>query len=310
MSTVLITGGTGMIGKELTKHLSGRGYQVIILTREIPAHTDPGNNVSYALWDVDKQTIDSAAVQQADFIIHLAGAGVVDKKWTKSYKAEIRDSRIKSSALLIDTLLKNDNKARAVVSASAIGWYGEDPSRGREGFIESDEYAADFLGETCKMWEESIEPITQLGKRLVKLRLGIVLSNTGGALIEFKRPLHFGIAGILGSGKQVVSWIHIDDLCRMFIAGIENPNLSGVYNAVAPKPVTNKVLVLQLAQAMRGKFFIPLHVPSFVLKLMLGSRSIEVLKSTTVNSNKIKKTGFTFDYPNIEDAMKQLCNSK
>lgn len=310
MNTVLITGGTGMIGKELTKHLSGRGYQVIILTREIPAHTSHGNKVSYALWDVNKQTIDLEAVQKADFIIQLAGAGVVDKKWTESYKAEIRDSRTKSSALLIDTLRKNANKVQAVVSASAIGWYGEDPSRGREGFIESDEYAPDFLGETCKMWEESIDPITQIGKRLVKLRLGIVLSNTGGALTEFKRPLNFGIAGILGSGKQVVSWIHIDDLCKMFIAGIENLNLSGVYNAVAPKPVTNKVLTLQLAQAMRGKFFIPLHVPSFVLQLMLGTRSIEVLKSTTVNNDKIRKTGFTFDYPTIADAMKQLCSSK
>ena len=299
-----------MIGNELTKHLSARGYQIMILTREVPGNKSHNGSVSYAVWDVNKQMIDKEAVQKADFIIHLAGAGVVDKKWTEAYKAEIRNSRTKSSALLIDALRKNENKVQAVISASAIGWYGEDPSLRREGFIESDEHAAGFLGETCKMWEESIEPVTEFGKRLVKLRLGIVLSNTGGALVEFKRPLHFGIAGILGSGKQVISWIHIDDLCRIFIEAIENTRLSGVYNAVAPKPVTNKVLTLQLAQAMRGKFSIPLHVPGFVLKLMLGTRSIEVLKSTTVSSDKIRKAGFQFNYPSIEEAIKELCSKQ
>jgi uncharacterized protein len=308
MQTILITGGTGMIGNELTKHLSAGGYRVIILTRKMPELENADHAVSYAVWDVNKNIIDLEAVQKADIIIHLAGAGVVDKKWTEAYKNEIRNSRTKSSALLVDTLQKNENKVQAIISASAIGWYGEDPSPGRDGFIESDDSAPGFLGETCKMWEDSIEPVTELGKRLVILRLGIVLSNTGGALAEFKRPLHFGIAGILGSGKQVISWIHVDDLCRMFIDAIENVKLSGPYNAVAPKPVTNKVLTLQLAQCMRGRFFIPLHVPEFVLKLMLGTRSIEVLKSTTVSSEKIKRAGFSFNYSTIDSALAQLCS--
>ena len=276
----------------------------------MPASPGKDANISYALWDVNKQQIDVAAIQKADHIIHLAGAGVVDKKWTEAYKAEIRNSRTKSSALLIDALRNNDNSVKTIVSASAIGWYGEDSSPRGAGFIESDMNADNFLGETCKVWEESIEPVKQLGKRLVIMRFGIVLSNTDGAFPEFKKPLHFGISGILGSGKQVISWVHIDDLCRMLIEAIENENMNGIYNAVAPKPVTNKVLTLQLAQAIRGKFFIPLHVPEFVLKIMLGARSVEVLKSTTVSSEKIKGVGFTFLYPSIEAALQQLCSGK
>ena len=195
---------------------------------------------------------------------------------------------------------------KAVVSASAIGWYGEDTIGGKP-FIETDIAAPGFLGETCLLWENSITPVELLGKRLVKVRIGIVLSNEGGALAEFKKPLQVAIAGILGSGKQIVSWVHIDDLCRLFIYGLENEKLSGVYNAVAPMPVTNKLLTLTLAEKMKGKFFIPMHVPSFVLKIMLGDRSTEVLKSTTVSNAKIKNTGFTFLFPTIDIALQQLC---
>lgn len=242
MQTVLITGGTGMIGRELTKHLSGKGYQIIILTRKMPESPALFQNTTYALWDVDKEIIDINAIQKANYIVHLAGAGVVDKRWTPAYKKEIVDSRLKSSALLINALQNNDNNVKAVVSASAIGWYGEDPSPGKNGFVENDNHAAGFLGETCKLWEDSITPVEALGKRLVKLRLGIVLSNTGGALAEFKKPVKFGIASILGSGKQMVSWIHINDLCRIFIEAIENEKLHGSYNSTAPHPVTNKKL--------------------------------------------------------------------
>ena len=175
--------------------------------------------------------------------------------------------------------------------------------------VETDKPADDFLGQTCLLWEQSIEPAEELGIRVCKLRTGIVLSNDGGALAEFKNPIKFGVAGILSSGKQIVSWIHIEDLCRMYIFAMENNNISGSYNAIAPRPVTNKLLTLQLAKAMKGTFFIPMHVPVFVLKLMLGESSIEVLKSTTVSCEKIKNAGFTFLYPSMEAALNNLIKS-
>lgn len=308
MQEILITGGTGMIGSQLTKHLSHAGYKITILTRKIPAAKNTDPNVEYALWNVEKQTIDLKAVQNASYIIHLAGAGVVDKRWTSAYKAQILNSRTESSALLIRTLQQHPHSIKAVVSASAIGWYGEDPPPGGEGFIESDKPAIDFLGQTCLLWEESIDPIAKQGIRLVKLRTGIVLCNEGGALPEFKKPLHLGVAGILSQGKQVVSWIHIDDLCRIYIEALKNEQMAGSYNAVAPNPVTNKQLTTELAHQLKGRFYIPVHVPKIILKLMLGERSIEVLKSSTVSSEKLKKTGFTFLYPSIEAALHQLCS--
>ena len=306
MQTILISGGTGMIGKTLSKQLLKKGYEVIILTRHLPSNNVATPGVSYAIWDITKQIIDNKAIEKADHIIHLAGAGVVDKKWTDDYKKEIQDSRTESSRLLVSALKNFSNKVKTVVSASAIGWYGADEP-GKKAFVESDTPSKDFLGETCRLWEESIAPVEALQIRLVKLRTGIVLGNNGGALAEFKKPLKLGVAGILGDGKQIVSWIHIDDLCSMYIIAIENNNLSGAYNAVGPLPVSNKILTLDLAKQLNGKRFIPVHVPVFILKIMMGDRSVEVLKSTTVSCEKIKQTGFSFLYPDIESALKELC---
>lgn len=306
MATVLITGGTGMVGKHLTQLLVVKGYEVIIVSRSATKNR-PHAKVSYALWDIDKQEIDAQAIAKADHIIHLAGAGVADKKWTAERKQEIVESRTKSSATIVTALQQLPNKVQTVVSASAIGWYGGDtPESLAKGFTENAPADTEFLGETCRLWEQSIEPVSQLGKRLVKLRIGIVLSNDGGALAEFKKPLQFGVAGILGNGKQVVSWIHIEDLCRLFVAAIENPNLQGVYNAVAPNPVTNKQLTIALAKIIRSSFYVPMHVPTFVLKMMLGELSVEVLKSATVSNKKIHDAGFKYTYPTIKEALESL----
>lgn len=293
-----------MVGKALTEALVKKGYKVIILTRNASGKRQR-DGVEYAAWNVSKQEIDIAALQEADYIIHLAGAGVVEKKWTAAYKKEIQQSRTESSRLIIDALRNNNNKVKAVMSASAIGWYGADTEPVKP-FTEDAVADDSFLGQTCKLWEESVEPVTSLGKRLVRFRIGIVLSNDGGALVEFKKPLQFGVAAILGNGKQIVSWIHIDDLCRLFIEGIENENLSGSYNAVAPNPVSNKALTITLAKAMKGKFYIPMHVPAFILKIMMGQRSIEVLKSTTVSCKKIQDTRFEFTFKTIEAALENL----
>ncbi|MES2330222.1 MAG: TIGR01777 family oxidoreductase [Bacteroidota bacterium] len=307
MPTVLITGGTGLVGTRLTKMLTEKGYLVIILTRDASEvkHTLPA--VSYANWDIHKQTIDRDAITKADHVIHLAGAGVADKRWSDKRKQEIVNSRTQSSALIVKALKEIPNNIKTVVSASAIGWYGADtPVSKQNGFAEDARADTAFLGETCRLWEESIQPVEQLGKRLVKLRTGIVLSNDGGALTEFKKPLKAFVAAILGDGKQVISWIHVDDLCRIYIASIEKESMVGVYNAVAPDPVTNKELTLSLAKKIHGKFFIPIHIPSFALKIALGEMSIEVLKSATVSSQKMQSTGFVFSYPTIEEAFAEL----
>ena len=304
MATVLITGGTGLVGKRLTEMLVSKGYEVIIVTRQIPLTAQ--KNIQYALWNVEAGQIDSDAINKSDYIIHLAGAGVADKRWTNKRKKEIVDSRIKSCELLVKALRTNENKIKAVISASAIGWYGPDPSLHENGFDENDIANTDFLGETCKEWESSIQPTTLLGKRLVILRTGIVLSKYGGALKEFLTPLKFGVAAILGNGKQKISWIDIDDLCAMYINAIENNNWHGSYNAVATSPVSNKQLTLALAKKLRGKFFIPIYVPGFVLNFILGEMSIEVLKSCTVSAKKIKHAGYNFLYPTIESSLNHL----
>lgn len=304
METILITGGTGMIGKALTQMLTAKGYGVIILSRSKKKSDQP--NVSFAVWDVEKQTIEVDAIKKADHIIHLAGANVAEKRWTENRKQEILESRTMSGALLVKALKENENKVKTVVSSSAIGWYGPDNKESaKNGFEETEPYYDDFLGNTCFQWEESTKKIEALGKRLVYLRTGIVLDNDGGALKEFKKPLQFGIAAILGSGKQIISWIHIEDLCRMYIYTIEN-NISGVFNAVAPNPVSNKTLTVELAKKLRGKTYIPIHVPSFVLKIGLGEMSIEVLKSATVNADKIRNKGFKFLYPSLDAALNEL----
>jgi len=311
MSVVLISGGTGLIGTKLTRHLTGSGHEVILLSRkQRKISKDP--KITYSFWDVKKQFIDPSVIKKADHIIHLAGAGVMDKRWTEDYKKEIIESRTKSSELIIKALEENIHHVRSFVSASAIGWYGADatPLIHKDGFIETDPADKGFLGETCVLWENSIEPLTVTGIRLVKLRTGIVLSNAGGAYKEFTMPFKFGVAGIIGDGKQIISWIHIDDLCRMYIEAIENDELHGAYNAVAPLPVSNKKLIIEAAEKIRHKFYIPVHVPSFLLKLFLGKKSVEILKSATVSDKKIKLTGFTFLYPTIEVALDELTSSK
>lgn len=310
MPTVLVTGGTGTIGKRLTALLIAKGYQVIVLTRNA-GKQKPLPGIIYKEWDLEKGTIDASAVAEADHIIHLAGAGVADSRWTTKRKAEIVTSRTESSALLIKAAQQFPARLKSVISASAIGWYAADKQRvPTEGYEENLPAAPGFLGETCKLWEESVAPFAQMGKRLAILRTGLVLSNEGGVIAEFSKPLKYGIATIMGSGEQIMSWIHIEDLCRMYIYVLENETMTGPYNAVAPTPVSNKTVVLTLAQALRNKNFIPIHTPAFALKIALGEMSIEVLKSATISAAKIKAAGFHFLYPSLNAAIENLTTAQ
>lgn len=310
MATIIITGGTGLIGKALTTMFVAKNNDVVIFTRKIPANAKTHKHVSYAVWDVGSGSVDQSAIEKADYIIHLAGAGVADKRWTPKRKKEIVESRTKSGALIVKALTEIKNNVKAVISSSAIGWYGADNTQSlKNGFTETDSNDESFLSNTCLQWEQSIKPVEALGKRLVFIRTGIVLAKEGGAYAEFRKPVRFGLAAILGSGDQVVSWIHIEDICRMYLFAVEN-NISGSYNAVAPMPVTNKELTLQIAKKLRGSFYIPIHVPVFVLKLMLGEMSIEILKSATVSAEKIRAAGFRFLYPSIDAALIDLTKKK
>lgn len=293
-----------MVGKALTQALLSKGYAVTILTREKKIF-DPSQNPAFAHWDLIRNYVDLHAIQSADHIIHLAGAGVADKRWTKERKQEIRDSRVQSGELLVKSLQTIPNKVLSVVTASAIGWYGPDPRPGFSGFIESDPPDDSFLGNTCKEWEAATEPVSHVGKRLVKIRIGIVLAKEGGAYPEFARSFRFGVKAILGSGRQTISWIHINDLVNIFIRAIEDETMSGPYNAVAPNPVSNRDMIQSIAHK-KGGLYIPVRVPSFLLKIILGEMSVEVLKSTTVKPERLEEIGFSFNYSRIEEAMADL----
>ncbi len=304
MDTVLITGGTGLVGQALTALLLERGYRVTVLTR---GRKDSGNpNLRYAQWDPARKMLDITALQEADHIVHLAGANVAEGRWTKQRKQEIVDSRVESGNFLFSSLREHPNKVKKVISASATGFYGAYTGKP---FTENDPPAGDFLGTTCKAWEDSVRQMESLGKKVIILRTGIVLSLKGGALKEFHRPVKLGFATVMGSGEQFVSWIHLQDLVRLYHNAIVNDQLHGIYNAVAPRPVTNQELVQSLARAVKGNSFITIHVPAFALKVALGEMSIEVLKSVKVSSEKIQQTGFVFSYPDVDSAVKQIVSN-
>ena len=309
MSTILITGGTGLVGTALSNSLIHLCHKVIILTRKKKESSN--TNIQYAYWDIEKGIIEEGILALADYIVHLAGENVAEKRWTARRMEEILESRIMPGNCLIKALNDSPNKVKAVIAASAIGWYGPDNNNSAiGGFTEEIANYDDFLGNTCFAWEQSMSPINKMGIRLVTLRIGIVLSEKGGALKEFMKPLDFGVAATMGSGKQIVSWIHIDDLCRMIGFCIENEEIKGVFNAVSPNPVSNSLLVKTLKKASDKLLSINISIPSFFLKLLLGDMSIEILKSTRVSAQKIINAGYRFEYSIISEAIKQLVDKK
>jgi hypothetical protein len=297
---VLITGGTGLVGQRLSNILVKLGYQVSFLSREksqIP-------HIQVYQWNIREGYIEESAIQNTDYIIHLAGAGVADQAWTESRKKEILTSRTHSSELLAKYLKKYTHSVKAFVSASAIGIYGLDTG---DTLVSEDSAteSQDFLAEVTRQWEKSIDSVAELNIRTVKLRIGIVLSAEGGALAKIAQPIRWGAGAALGSGKQYMSWIHIEDLCQMFVYMLENEQLSGVYNAVGKQPVSNAEFTQAVAKTLHKPLFLP-NVPNFALKLMLGEMANIVTGGNRVSSQKIEATGFKFQYNTLAEALQDL----
>jgi uncharacterized protein len=294
MKNILITGGSGLVGKKITKILEAKGYAVAWMSRSLQP-----TQKSF-IWNVDKFQMDSAAIEWADAIIHLAGTGVAEKRWTPDRKRDILESRTKSTQLLYQKIEKATERPSTLISASAVGFYGF--NTGSQLVDETNPAGSDFLAEVVMAWEDEVKKIAKLDLRTVIFRIGIVLDASGGALSEILKP---PVAAPLGSGDQWMSWIHSEDLARMFVFALEKNTLQGIFNAVAPNPATNQQLTQSAAKA-KGKPYVGIEVPAFVLKLVLGEMAAMVLGGNRVSSQKIQKSGFEFEFSELEPALKEL----
>ena len=298
--TVLITGGTGTIGRRLTQLLQQRNYQVSYLSRG----TEPVPGLTVYQWDVKEGYLDPQAIQTADHIVHLAGAGIADERWTDERKKEILNSRTQSTELLAQTLAKNPHSVKSFVCASAIGYYGSDT--GDRPLTEASAGGSDFLAQVTRSWERSEDEVAELGIRTVKLRTGVVLTMADGALPKLAQPIKLGAGAPIGSGQQYISWIHLDDLCRTYIEAIENDAWQGVYNAVAPAPVTNETLTRTLAEVLNRPLLLP-NIPNFVIKLLYGEMAITVTGGNYVLNKRIaEETTFRYHFGDLKNALENL----
>jgi len=302
---VLITGGTGLVGTVLTTLLVEKGYAITILTRD-ENRTSLNSNITYSFWDINKGIIDQELLLSANYIVHLAGAGIADKPWSAKRKKAILDSRVEPIKLIYNRLKNNSNQLNAFISASGVGFYGAITTNTI--FDETAPAANDFLGKTCLQWEQAVDELTDLPIRTVKLRTGIVLAKNGGALPKMMQPFKFGLGAALGTGKQIMPWIHIDDLARLYCAAIENDNFNGAYNAIAGN-VSNKDFYKALSKAMNKPFWLP-NVPGFMLKLFLGEMAVILLEGSAVNNQKLLQTGFNFHFTDLEEALENLLIKK
>lgn len=303
---VLITGGSGLIGRRLTDMLLENRHEVAWLSRSIGDSRDgPSARVTRVFqWDVERGYIEAEAIEWADAVVHLSGAGVAARRWTTRRKRTILDSRVHATRLLAESIGRATRVPEVVVAASATGVYGSDA--GEDWKAEEDDPGADdFLAEVVRRWEAEIASIADTGVRSAVIRIGIVLSRDGGALPKMVRPFRLGIGSPLGSGRQYMSWIHIDDLCRMILHALGTTSWRGVYNGVAPYPVSNAAFSEELARALGKPFFMP-AVPAFVLQMVMGEMSSIVLGGARVSCAKAQRHGFIFRYPTVGEALKEL----
>lgn len=298
-SRILISGGSGFIGEHLRKLLSDQKIDYSVLSRNRQELECP-----VFQWNPDKLEVDPKALEGVDTIVNLAGVGIADGRWSAKRKWEILQSRSKSADTLYNALKTGKNNVKTVISASATGYYGDS---GLELMEEDSPPGKDFLGMTCMEWEQSVRRIEQLGIRVIILRIGFVLADNGGALPVMKIPVKFFVGSALGSGRQFISWVHIEDLCRAILYVSANPNVQGAYNLTAPEPVSNKEFIKSLARTIHRPFW-PIAVPSFLLRILLGEKSEIILHGQRVSSEKLQQSGFQFMHVDLFQSMDLLLN--
>jgi len=297
-----ITGGTGFVGRHLSRMLVAAGNEVVIFTTN-PAKKKDKPGYTYSYWNPEEGKCDLTCLKKLDALVNLAGAGIADKHWSAKRKKLIVDSRVHATDFLTSRLREYGEHCKVFISASAIGYYG--PDKNHDGpFIETAGHYHDFLGETCAKWEHAALGISDK-IRTVIFRCGIVLGRESGAFQKLAQPMAMGVLPILGNGHQVVSWIHIEDLAAMLYKALSDAEVSGIYNAVAPHPVSHETLMRTIART-KGGIKVPFHVPSPLLRFMLGEMSIEVLKSCTVSADKALKAGFAYKYDTVEKAVADI----
>ena len=297
---ILITGATGMIGSEIVRQFHKKEVRINYLTTA-KDKIQKQENYSGFYWNPAKGEIDFQCIEGVGAIIHLAGSSIF-KPWTIKNKKEIIRSRVEGADLLYKTLEENEHEVGQFVSASGISIY---PSSYRKLYFEDEKQVADtFLGKLTREWEAAADRFTSLGLRVAKIRTGIVLAEDGGALAQMQRPVKLGVGSPLGNGKQWQSWIHLEDLARIYIYTVEN-GLVGVYNATAPDPVTNRELMQEIAKIEGKKMWLP-NVPAFGMKLVMGEMANVALESQLVASRKIQKAGFSFNFVNLGNSLRDL----
>lgn len=291
MAKILITGGTGLVGKRLTKMLVKNNHEVLVLSRKPKKHNE-------FRWNLSENYIDEKALENTEYIIHLAGAGIADKRWTEERKKVIIESRVKTANLLFNKIIEHKINLKGFISASGIGYYGAITNN--RVYKETDEPGNDYIANVCKQWENAAQQFSNNNIPIAILRTGIVLSKEGGALEKMKTP----IISPLGSGKQYIPWIHIEDLCQMYLNAVED-NLTGIFNAVAPESHTSKTFAKTLAKSLKRPY-IAIGVPSFLLKLMFGNLSVILLEGSKISAKKIEKKGFSFRFRTLKKALNNL----
>ena len=301
--TILITGATGLIGQEIVKQCHAEGINVHYLTTS-KSKLSTDTNYKGFYWNPNNNEIDHTCFEGVSAIINMVGASI-SKRWTASYKKEILESRTKTAQLLQDTIKTHNYKIDQVVSASAIGIY----PTSLVNYYEEDntEISESFLGKVVHEWEAAVDGFKSLGCKVAKIRIGLVLAEEGGALPEIVKPIKFGAGAAFGSGEQWQSWIHVEDLAALFVFALQN-NFEGIYNGVAPNPVSNEELTKAAASVLSRPLILP-NIPKFAMKLVLGEMHILLFESQRVSSQKIEATGFNFKFANLRPALEDLLES-